>query len=197
MNDQIRNFLVRLDEELLPFVKEEERFEMFLLGRAALVMHYQFQFSTKDIDIVWMRDSELECKAIELLGKGSTLAKTLGLFLDPVPPGLPPLPGWFRHRCELIPGNWKVLRLWMLEVHDLAATKLKSFRPQDREDLQILCDRGLLHPAKLRESLQAAYPFKSPKAEDAEDDPDTPDWGKAFANLKRVESYLKGSITSI
>jgi hypothetical protein len=197
MNDQIRTFLDRLDEELLPFAKAEERFEMFLLGRAALVFYYRFQLSTTDVDIVWTRDSELECKAIELLGKGSTLARTLGLYLDPVPPAVPPLPGWFRSRCELVPGNWKVLKLWMLEVHDLAVTKLKSFRPKDREDLQILCDQGLLNAAKLRESLEAAFAFRSPKEEDAEDDPDTPDWGTALANFKRVESYLMGSIASI
>lgn len=197
MNEQIRIFLDRLDEELLPFAQDEERFDMYLLGRAALVVYYQFPLLTKDIDIVWMRDSELERKAIELVGKGSTLAKILGLYLDPVPQALPPLPNWFRGRCELLPGNWKVLRLWKLEVHDLAATKLKSFRPQDREDLQILCDRGLLNAAKLQESLQAAFPFRSPKVEDAEDDPDTPDWGKARKNAKRVESYLQGSIASI
>ncbi len=85
----------------------------------------------------------------------------------------------------------------MLEVHDLAATKLRSFRPRDREDLQNLCDRGLLNAAKLYESLQAAFPFRSPKMEDTEDDPDSPDWGKALANWKQVEAYLKGSIASI
>ena len=197
MIDQIRSFLDRLDNELLAFAKDGERYDMFLLGRTALVICYQFQFSTKDIDVVWMRDSELESKAIELLGKESKLARSLGLYLDPVPQGVPPLPHWFRRRCEMVPGNWKVLKVWMLEVHDLAATKLKSFRPQDREDLQILSDRGLLNAAKLYESLQAAFPFKSPKPEDAEDDQDTPDWGVALANLKRVENYLKGLIPSI
>ncbi|HEY7327919.1 MAG TPA: DUF6036 family nucleotidyltransferase [Gemmataceae bacterium] len=197
MNDQIRTFFDRLDQELLPFAKEEARLDMCLLGRAALVVNYQLSLSTKDIDKVWMRDSELERKAIELLGNGSTLAKTLGLDLDPVPQALPPIPNWFRRRCGRIRGDWKVLRLWMLEVHDLAATKLKSFRPKDREDLQILCDRGLLDPAKLQESLTAAFPFKSPKVEDVEDDPDTPDWARALANLKRLQSYLRGSIASI
>jgi hypothetical protein len=197
MNDQIRTFLDRLDEELLPFAREGEQFNMFLLGRAALVEYYQFPLSTKDLDIVSLHNSELESKAIELFGKGTNLARTLGLYLDPVPQALPPLPTWFRQRSSLLPGKWKVLRVWMLEVHDLAATKLKSFRPQDREDLQMLCDRGLLDAAKLHESLQKAFVFKSPKLDDAEDDPDTPDWGKAHAHWKRVADYLQGSITSI
>jgi hypothetical protein len=197
MNDRLRTFLDRLDEELLPFAQEGACLEMFLLGRAALVLSYGFPLSTQDVDMVWTRDSELEEKAIQLGDKRSQLAKSLGLYLDPVPQGLPPLPTGFNRRCKSLPGNWKVLKVFVLEIHDLATTKLKSFRPQDREDLQMLCDQGLLDPAKLRDSLEAAFPFRSPKIEDAEDDPDTPDWGKALANLKRVEAYLAGSISSI
>jgi hypothetical protein len=197
MNDQIRLFLNRLDEELIPLAKEGERFDMYLLGRSALVLHYQFPLSTTDIDIVWLRESSLEETAISLSGRGSKLAQALGLYLDAVAQGLPPLPRWFRNRSEPLPGDWRVLRLWKLEVHDLAATKLKSFRPQDREDLQSLCDRGLLKPGKLRESLEEAFPLRSQKPEDDEDDPDNPDWGRALANCKRVEAYLAGRIPSI
>jgi len=197
MNDQIRRFLDRLDEELLPFTQDGAHLDMFLLGRAALVLSYDFPLSTQDVDMVLMRNSELEARAIELLGKKSQLAKSLGLYLDPVPQGLPPLPMGFRHRCKPLTGNWKVLKIFVLEANDLATTKLKSFRPRDREDLQILCDRGLLDKAKLNDSLNEAFPFKSPKPEDSEDDPDTPDWGRALRNLRRVEAYLAGSSTSI
>lgn len=196
MNDQIRTLLDRLDEELLLWAAGQH-LDLFLLGRAALVLSYQFTLFTQDIDIVSTQNSELERRAIEVLGKGSPLARTLGLYLDPVPQGLPPLPSWYRRRCLSLAGNWKVLRVWTLEVHDLAVTKLKSFRPQDRQDLQILCDRGLLDAAKLHESLQAAFPFRSPKTEDAEDDMDNPGWGKALTSWKRVNAYLQGSITSI
>jgi hypothetical protein len=197
MNDAIRSLLDRLDEALLPFAPAGERLDLFLLGRAALVFYYQFPLSTMDIDIIWMRNSDLETKAIELFGKGSALARQCGLYLDPVPQGLPPTPTGYRNRCEAFPGPWKVLRLWKLEVHDLAATKLKSFRPKDRQDLQALCDQGLLDAARLRQSLEAAFPYRSPKAEDADDDPDNPDWGKACASWKRVKDYLNGKITSI
>jgi hypothetical protein len=47
------------------------------------------------------------------------------------------------------------------------------------------------------ESLDKTFTFQSPKAEDAEDDPDTPDWAKALGDLKRVEAYLDGSISAI
>jgi hypothetical protein len=49
----------------------------------------------------------------------------------------------------------------------------------------------------LRASLEAAFPLRSPKAEDAEYDPDEPDWGKALANFKRVEDYLNGKSASL
>jgi hypothetical protein len=177
--------------------KEGEHLDLYLLGRASLVVGYQFQLSTGDIDIVWMRNSELEQKALDVLGNGTKLAKSLGLYLDPVPQGLPPLPAWFRRRCKPLTGTWEVLRVWILEIHDLAATKLKSFRPKDREDLQMLCDRGLLKADQLYESLEVAFPFRSPKEEDIVDDPDTPDWAKALANFKRVKAYLEGAAESI
>jgi Nucleotidyltransferase of unknown function (DUF6036) len=197
MHDPIRAFLDRLDKELLAFAQEGERLDMYLLGRAALVLHFAFPLATADVDIVWMRDSGLEQKAIDLVRKGSPLAEALGLYLDPVAEAFPPVPGWFRKRCQPIAGDWKVLRPWVLEVHDLAVTKLKSFRPKDREDLQILCDRGLLNAEELRQALSKAFPFRSPKPEDAEDDPDNPDWGKALASMRRVEAYLTGSVASI
>ena len=59
-----------------------------------------------------------------------------------------------------------------MNEHDLAASKLKSFRPQDRADLQAMCDRGLLTAGRLRESLEEAFPWRSPKEGDEEDDPE-------------------------
>ena len=114
MTDPILTTLSRLDEALILFAKEEERLDLYQLGRSALVMNYGFQLSTNDIDIVWMRNSDLEQKAIEILGKGTVLAEQVGMYLDPVPQALPPLPHWFRHRCRELPGKWKVLRLWQL-----------------------------------------------------------------------------------
>jgi len=197
MNEQILSLINRLDEALIPLAKEGERFDMFHLGRSALVLHYGFQLSTRDVDIVGMQNRELDQKAIELLGEDSPMARSLGIYLDLVPEALPPLPTGFRKRCRQVPGPWQVIRLWKLEDHDLAASKLKSFRPQDRADLQAMCDRGLLTAGRLRESLEEAFPWRSPKEGDEEDDPDNPDWGKAYASFKRVEDYLNGRISSI
>jgi Nucleotidyltransferase of unknown function (DUF6036) len=196
MTNEIYALFDKLDEELRPGAAGEY-LDIYLLGRAAMVLSYNVFLSTKDIDIVSWQKSRLEQRAIELSGRESRLARSLGLYLDPVPPGLPPVPTGFEQRCTLLPGNWKVLKVWLPDVHDLATTKLKSFRPQDREDLQLLCDRGLLNKTKLRESLDKAFTFRSPKVDDAEDDPDTPDWGKALGSFRRVEAYLEGFLSSI
>ena len=139
MNPEILRFLQELDVALIP-IANGQRLDLYHLGRSALVWRYQATFSTKDIDVVQMRTS-LEEKAHELFGQGSAMAKELGLYLDLVPDGLPPLPGGFRGRSSEVGGNWQVIRLWELEVHDLAVTKLKAFRPQDRQDLRFLCDQ--------------------------------------------------------
>jgi hypothetical protein len=72
--------LPRVRDPLLFHAKcrqEGERLDMYLLGRAALVLHFAFPLATADVDIVWMRDSGLEQKAIDLVRKGSPLAEAL------------------------------------------------------------------------------------------------------------------------
>ncbi len=189
MNEQIRQFLDQLDAELTEHARAGEHLDLYHIGRSALILDYGAPLSTRDFDIVWMR-SELETKALELFGKGTPHADSLGLYLDKVPQALPPVPHWFRTRCRQAEGSWKVIRLWRLEPHDLAATKLKSFRPKDRHDLQFLCDQGLLDPADLRRSLEAAFTW------DAEKDGD-PAREAAFANLERVIDYLEGRRRSL
>src|SRR5438067_811566 len=67
MNEDIWVFLDRLDEALIPFAKEGEHFDMYHLGRSALVIHHGFRLSTSDIDVVGRQNPDnLEQKAIEL-----------------------------------------------------------------------------------------------------------------------------------
>jgi len=114
---------------------------------ALLVLYRHLEIApggTRDVDVV---QSEyplppLFQKALDLFGQGTAKAREFGLYLEAVPSGLPPLPCWYDKRSQEMPGNWKVIRLWQLEIHDLAATKLKSFRRQDRDDLRSLCDTG-------------------------------------------------------
>jgi hypothetical protein len=164
--------------------------DLYLLGRSALVLHRHLEIApggTRDVDVVQSEYPPplLFQKALEGFGQGTAKARELGLFLEAVPSGLPPLPGWYERRSQEVMGDWKVIRLWQLEIHDLAATKLKSFRRQDRDDLRLLCDLGQLQADRLTASLESAFRWTTPKDGD-------PDRDRAFAHLEKVIAYLNG-----
>jgi hypothetical protein len=156
MTDQILAFLRELDAALQEIAPDGERLEMYHLGRSALVLYHHYPGGTGDVDILGLGGS-LEQQALQRFGKGTARALELQLYLETVPVTVPPVPHTFRPRCQEVPGPWKVIRLWRPDPHDLAATKLKSFRPRDREDLTFLCDHGLLTPGGLRASLESAF----------------------------------------
>jgi hypothetical protein len=183
MDEKMNRFFQEIDQALVP-IANGQRLDLYHLGRSALILRYQATFSTMDIDAVDLR-TPLSDKAGELFGKDSAKAKELGLYLDLVPDPLPPLPGGYQTRSSEVHGNWQVIRLWELEPNDLAATKMKSFRPQDREDLRFLCDQGLMQAEKLRESMEKAWIWTMPK--DGDDLRD-----RAFANMEKVIDYLEG-----
>jgi hypothetical protein len=128
---------------------------------------------------------DLEAKAFELFGKETPNAKAWGLYLEGVPPGLPPVPGGYRKRSVELSGDWKVLRPKSLEPHDLAVTKLKRFHAGDREDLRILCDSGDLTREGMERALAAAYPFGM-------DEEEEPDCQRVNDNFRIVIDYLEG-----
>ncbi len=181
MNESLQHFFQEIDEALVPFANGQ-RLDLYHLGRSALIWRYQATFSTKDIDVVQLR-TPLEEKAHELFGKDSAKAKEIGLYLDLVPDALPPVSNGFRRRSQEVPGNWQVIRLWELEPNDLAATKMRSFRAQDRQDLRFLCDLGVLRADTLRDSMKEAWIWWLDDDQLRE---------AAFANLEKVIHYLEG-----
>jgi len=190
MVEQILRLLTALDAALAEEAKEGERLNLYLIGRSALALHYHLDLApggTRDVDVVQFQHPlpPLFRKALELFGQGTAKARAFGLYLEAVPSGLPPLPCWFDKRSHEVHGEWKVIRLWQLEVHDLAATKLLSFRSQDRDDLRFLCDEGQLHAEGLKGSLESAFRWTTEKDGDTSRD-------RAFANLEKVIAYLDG-----
>ena len=170
MHDRIMQLLSEIDEALVPYAKPDERLDLYLLGRASLILRLHLTaVSTNDVDIVWMSPDKvgLEETAIKLFGKGTANALRLGLYLERVPQGLPPLPQNFRSRAEMAPGPWRVLRPKFLEFHDLAVSKLKRFAAKDREDLKLLCDEQLITPEGLWASLESAFTFSADEEEDS------------------------------
>jgi Nucleotidyltransferase of unknown function (DUF6036) len=183
---QIVQFLEAIDAELVDHAGAGERLEFFLIGRAALILRYGLSLATKDVDMVSRMGSlELERKALELFGKGTSNAMKWGLYLESVPAPIPPVPGSYRRLSIALPGNWKVLKPKLPDPNDLAVTKLKRFHAGDREDLRILCDSGDLRREDLERALASAHPFGM----DEEEDPGCKRINESF---RKVLKYLEG-----
>jgi hypothetical protein len=190
MRDQIMQFLKEIDNQLRETTKPGERLDLYLIGRSSLVLRLDLtSVFTNDVDIIWMSTTSpsgesLEDMAIRLFGQGTPNALRLDLFLERVPQGTPPVPHHFRKRSIEIEGEWQVIRPKVLEFHDFAVTKLKRFAAKDREDLKLLCDRQLITPQGLTDSLENAFAF----AADEEEDPDRK---KAYDAYRKVCAYLE------
>lgn len=183
---EIVRFLQAIDEELAVHARKDERLDLYLVGRAALIVRYGLGIATKDVDLVTRGDvPPLQEKAFELFGKGRPGALRWGLYLEAVPEGFPPVPGSYRKLSEDMPGDWHVLRPKLLDPHDLAITKLRRFHAGDREDLRILCDSGDIAAEGLDRALHSAYPFGMDEEED-------PGCKRVNDHLKKVIDYLEG-----
>lgn len=187
MKDRIIAFLNAIDEALVT-VAEGKTLDIYHIGRSALVWEYDYIETTSDIDILQPKGGEaLVAVAVQLFGRETEGAKTHGLYLDIVPVPLPPMPGGYERRAKQIEGSWKVLRVFHLDPHDLAASKLRRFAARDRQDIRQLCDWGHLDPKQLEEILEKAFRFNLEKDGDEFRD-------AAFEHLRIVQKYLNGEI---
>jgi hypothetical protein len=87
---------------------------------------------------------------IEIGGKGSALHKKHKVYLDAVTVATPP-ENYEERLVPMFPGAWDRLRLFALEPHDLALSKLERNIERDRDDVQQLARAGHLKPEILRE----------------------------------------------
>ena len=181
----VLQFLHAVDDELATVVTDGRRLDLYLIGRAALIVRYGLNLATKDVDMVGrLGDRELEELALEMFGKGTRNALRLGLYLEEVPAGQPPVPGTYGRRAQDLPGQWRVLRPRQPDPHDLAVTKLKRFHAGDQQDLKIMCDSGDLTPDGLEAALDSAFRWAADEEED-------PGHRRARSSLRVVTRYLE------
>jgi len=187
MKDRILAFLNDVNAVLVP-IADGERLDLYHIGRSALVWKHGFVAATEDVDVITQQETDrLMGEAIRLFGKGTDKAREHELYLEAVPEGLPPIWSGCYNRATEVAERWTVIRLFHLEDHDFAVTKLKRFSTKDREDIRTMCDHGLLNPDTLMERVRAAYPFHIEHNPDKDDGP----WAKAaFDNLRIVVKYL-------
>jgi len=124
--------------------------ELHCIGGFAVVQAYGLQRSTADIDVIAVVPHGSSQRLIELAGKESVLRRKQGIYLDAVT--VASVPEDYESRLiALHPGHWEKLRLFALEAHDLALTKLERNFERDRGDVEHLARSGYLNAATLRQ----------------------------------------------
>ncbi len=119
----------------------------YLLGGGALQLSHGSPRRTKDPDIVAEPLGEHAKGIAEAFGRDTGRAP----YIDVVTAGLPVLASGWRQRAVAFDGPWPNLIVRILAPMDQVVSKLESFRPHDRRDIQLVCD---LHP-EIRDPLAA------------------------------------------
>jgi hypothetical protein len=194
--EQIIDFLQAIDDKLVLFAAKDQRLNLYLIGRIALVLRLGRPLSTRDVDCLQIPpgsdEYELQKKAIEWFGQGTAEARKWGLYLEQVPAPMPPVPAGYQENSEKVPGNWQVLSPRLPRPNDLAVTKLRRFHIKDREDIRIMCDQGWLSKHELRQGFESAFCWHQ-KGDEA----DESQLEIARANLELVIAYLDGKTRSL
>lgn len=131
----IQRFLLELERLLEPTT---EVFTLHLSGAAAVTLAYGGLDRTKDIDAVNPPEKFhdiLKAKA----GKNSKLHQQLGLFFEVVPPIFPRAGGLIERTRPIDVPGLSVLKIRVLDPHDLVISKLKRFSSGDQQDCALLC----------------------------------------------------------
>ena len=138
-----REFLSEVDR-LLP-----GPIELHCLGGFVTAAQYRLDRPTNDVDYVGIIPRDALQVLQQIAGPGSILAKKHGLHFQHV--AIASLPESYNERLrELFPGRFRNLRLFALDPHDLALSKLARNNPVDRDDVAYLAKTVPLDPDLLQ-----------------------------------------------
>lgn len=138
-----RSFFADLDARL------REETHLHCCGGFVVTQLYGVARTTSDVDFLGVVPSVWRDLA-EIAGKGSALHQKHKVYLDPVTVATPP-EDYAERLVPMFPGVWANLRLYALEAHDLALTKLERNLERDRDDVRQLARAGHLKPEILKE----------------------------------------------
>jgi hypothetical protein len=120
------------------------------IGGFVLEIAYGLSRSTVDLDFLAVAPPAQGRFLESLAGRASALAAKYGVYLQHVTI-LAAYPDGYEDRLTaLYPGRYRRLRLWALEPHDLALTKLERNWELDRSDITLMAQAGLLDPDVLK-----------------------------------------------
>lgn len=145
-----REFLSEVDERL------PEPVEVHCLGGFVVTMLYRHPRTTSDLDYIEIAPPSAAPRLHEIAGVGSELTKKHGFHFQSA--AVADLPESYKERLiEIFPGEFRNLRLFALDPHDLALSKLTRNTAVDREDVAYLAKTVPLDPALLRTLYQREF----------------------------------------
>jgi Nucleotidyltransferase of unknown function (DUF6036) len=118
-------------------------------GGFVVTQLYGVARTTSDVDFLGVVPN-VRNDLTQIAGKGSALHQKHKVYLDAVTVATPP-ENYEERLVPMFPRSWRRLRLFALEAHDLALSKLERNIERDRDDVQQLARAGHLRPEILRE----------------------------------------------
>lgn len=131
--------------------------DLHCIGGFAITMQYGLSRTTSDIDVLPASPSERLAELQQLAGEGSELHRRFQVYLQVV--AITNYPEDYESRLIRMWPNFKLerLRLFSLEAHDLALTKIERNTEVDRQDVLSLAQAGYLNPRTLRERYEKEF----------------------------------------
>jgi hypothetical protein len=139
------SFLSDLDAHLM------EDIDLHCIGGFVVSQYYGFARETADLDVLSVVPVQAAKQIEALAGRGSPLHRKYRLYVERV--GFASFPDSYESRLIHVFPFWRRLKLFALEAHDLALTKLERSIDRDLQDVMYLARAGFLR----RETLIERY----------------------------------------
>jgi hypothetical protein len=128
------SFLTELDAAL------DAPADLHCIGGFVVSQLYGFGRETADLDVLTVVPPEAGQRVAELAGKASPLYRRHHVYIDHV--AVANFPDGYEGRLMRAFPIWPKVRLWALEPHDLALTKLERSNDRDIRDVMYLAQTG-------------------------------------------------------
>ena len=122
-------------------------------------MQTNYNRGTKDADILETEEisPEIENILLKIAGPKTLLYKKYRVYLQFIKKAFPFLPIKANYNdIKYLNDNLEYFRVRALDVVDVVVSKLKTFRPQDVDDIRAMIERGLVPTDKLIQRFEAA-----------------------------------------
>jgi hypothetical protein len=141
------SFLTDLDAAI------ETPVDLHCIGGFVVSQYYGFGRETADLDVLMVIPNDVAPRIAEIAGRRSALQKKHQVYIDQV--GVANYPADYKGRLVRTFPLWRRVRLWALEAHDLALTKLERSNDRDIRDVMFLAKVGFINKHTLVSRFEA------------------------------------------